>query len=144
MAFAVGLHALAVYLVLQLDPVRAALTQAAPVMVRLVAPPQPKLEESETPPKPLPVKPRVVRAKPKPAPPVMTAVSEAAAPFVAPRPPPEPLIEAPPEPAPAAPPAPPVVVAAAPAPTPLIPPRFNADYLKNPAPAYPALSRRMR
>jgi protein TonB len=25
----------------------------------------------------------------------------------------------------------------------VIPPRFNADYLNNPAPAYPALSRRM-
>ena len=29
------------------------------------------------------------------------------------------------------------------APLPLIPPAFNADYLDNPAPAYPALSRRM-
>jgi len=29
------------------------------------------------------------------------------------------------------------------APAPVIPPRFDADYLDNPAPAYPALSRRV-
>ena len=33
--------------------------------------------------------------------------------------------------------------ARAPEPPPIIPPRFNADYLQNPAPAYPALARRM-
>jgi protein TonB len=32
----------------------------------------------------------------------------------------------------------------APDPPPVVPPRFNADYLQNPAPAYPALARRMR
>jgi protein TonB len=42
---------------------------------------------------------------------------------------------APPKPVPAA------AVAAPPAP--LIPPRFDADYLDNPAPSYPALSRRL-
>jgi protein TonB len=31
-----------------------------------------------------------------------------------------------------------------PDPPPVVPPRFNADYLQNPAPAYPALARRMR
>ena len=36
-----------------------------------------------------------------------------------------------------------VEVASAPAPPPVIPPRFNADYLRNPAPAYPPLARRM-
>lgn len=34
--------------------------------------------------------------------------------------------------------------ASAPAPAPVTPPRFNAAYLRNPAPAYPALSRRQR
>ena len=38
----------------------------------------------------------------------------------------------------------PVSVAAEPVPPPIVPPRFNADYLQNPAPSYPALSRRMR
>jgi protein TonB len=45
-----------------------------------------------------------------------------------------------------APPPPPAAVAesaVAPEPAPVIPPRFNADYLQNPAPAYPALARRM-
>jgi protein TonB len=32
----------------------------------------------------------------------------------------------------------------APEPPPVIPPRFNADYLQNPAPAYPPLARRMK
>jgi periplasmic protein TonB len=54
------------------------------------------------------------------------------------------------EPAPATftvPPAPPTVVEPsappAPAPTPMTPARFDADYLQNPAPAYPALSRKL-
>jgi protein TonB len=47
---------------------------------------------------------------------------------------------------PPAPPPPPVAQSAvAPdPPPPIIPPRFNADYLQNPAPAYPALARRLR
>ena len=47
-----------------------------------------------------------------------------------------------PPPTPSPPEAPAVQVASAPEP-PIIPPRFNADYLQNPAPAYPALARRM-
>ncbi|MFZ5474223.1 MAG: energy transducer TonB, partial [Pseudomonadota bacterium] len=39
--------------------------------------------------------------------------------------------------------APAAQAAAAPAPTTVVPPRFDADYLNNPAPAYPALSRRL-
>jgi protein TonB len=35
-------------------------------------------------------------------------------------------------------------VAAAPGPVAVTPPVFNADYLENPSPAYPPLSRRMR
>jgi len=41
------------------------------------------------------------------------------------------------------PPAPVAQAAVAPEPPPIIPPRFNADYLQNPAPAYPPLARRM-
>jgi len=56
-------------------------------------------------------------------------------------------ISLPPPPEPVATPEPVTVASAAPAPpappAPLVLPRFDADYLQNPAPAYPALSRRM-
>jgi protein TonB len=59
---------------------------------------------------------------------------------------PSPIAVPPPAPTP---PQPPVEAAyapvrAPPAPAPITPPRFNADYLQNPAPPYPALARRMR
>lgn len=38
---------------------------------------------------------------------------------------------------------PPPTTAAAPVPAPIVPPSFNADYLDNPPPLYPALSRRI-
>lgn len=142
-AVTLAFHVVVIVLLLRFEPVRSALTQAAPIVVRLVSPP-PKLEKPDEPPKPLPPKPRIERPKPVPKPPLMTAVTEAQPSFVAPPPPPVPVIEAPAEPlavAPAAPPAPPAKPA--PAPVPVVPPSFNADYLNNPAPAYPALSRRM-
>lgn len=102
--------------------------------VRLIEPEKPRLAE----PKPLPPPPKPV---PRPTvvdtpPPVLTAAAEApAAPAsfaVAPQPP------APPAPPPiqAAPPAPP-------APLPVVAARFDAEYLNNPKPAYPPLSRRL-
>lgn len=55
------------------------------------------------------------------------------------------LPPAPPDPVPQpAVPAPAAPVAAAPAPAPLVPPRFDAAYLDNPPPAYPAMARRLR
>jgi protein TonB len=115
------------------------MTTAAPLVVRLISPPA-TVEKRVEPPKPLPAKPRVQRPKPVVRPPIMTAITKAPTPLVAPALPPEPLppIEAPtaPRAAAAAPPA------AAP-PPPVIPPNFNADYLNNPPPLYPALSRRM-
>lgn len=140
----IGLHALFGFALLSCEPARSALFAAAPIMVDLVTPPkaQPKPErplDIPPPPKPKPV----VRPRPRrPAPlPVITAPVEAPSPVVAPPPPPEP--PAPPEPEPA-----PVVTAPVPAPAPLpvvpvTPPVFNADYLDNPPPAYPALSRRL-
>lgn len=89
-------------------------------------------------PKPLPVKPRVQQAKPVEKPPILAAIPEAPSTAFVPPPPPTPPVEVAPQ-----------LVAAAPGaasptpPAPLIEPRFNADYLNNPAPAYPALSRRM-
>ena len=131
-AIAVALHVVIILIALQFDPVRSAITAAAPIMVRLVSP-VPVVEKRPEPPKPLPVKPRVQKPKPVARPPITTAITAAPAPVVAPVQPPTPL---PPIEAPSAP------VAAAP-PAPVIPPNFNADYLNNPPPAYPALSRRM-
>lgn len=120
--------------------------------IPLAAPPAPVVEPPAPPP-PEPVK-RVEPPKPvKPAP-------RPPKPLAPVKPPPEPVITesatalssnapvaAPAEtaPAPAAPPAAPAVESAAPAAAaPVIAARFDADYLNNPAPAYPPLSRRMR
>jgi protein TonB len=134
--FAVALHAVALVGLLQYEPARQAIAAAAPIMVSLVAPPQiqPPIES----PKPLPSKPQMkARPQPKPvvAPPIVTAPSEAPSQFIAPPPPPVslPPIEAAPPPPPA-----PAAVAE----PPVIPPRFNAAYLQNPVPPYPALARR--
>lgn len=124
-------HILLLALLAQASPeVRKAI---APIVVSLITPPQP-LPQSP----PLPSPP----SKPRPKP----AVQQ-----VAPPPASEPLanaitIETPPQP-----PAPasdasatPVAMTTPPAsPAPLTPPRFDAAYLRNPAPAYPILSRRL-
>lgn len=119
------------------------ITPPRPLTVSLITPeveepePQPKPDPTPVPPKPV--------VKPLPPPPVL--VTER------PQPTPQPVIEAPkpvpvPEPVPEVlpPPAPPVVVAEAskpaPPPPPPTPPRA-ADYLNNPKPPYPALSKRL-
>ena len=113
-------------------PVRDALKAMAPLMVELIkpkltVPPAPKIEPS----KPLPVK-RLQAPPDRPVTPVVVA-AQTAAPAA---------MEVPVQPEPK--PAPPVVAEAKLAPpVPVTPPNFNADYLDNPAPAYPALSRRM-
>ena len=122
-----GLHALAAAFLLSYEPARKALLAVAPIMVDLVMPP--KAEEPKPPtelPKPKPVTkslPKVVEP-----PPVLTAPVDAPSPITAPPPPPAP-------PAPAE-------VSAPPAPLTVTQPIFNADYLNNPAPLYPTLSRR--
>ena len=94
--------------------------------------PPPKVEPVK--PRPLPaVSHRVSAPELKPAPPappapVMTAVAEAPATYAVP---PQPTAPAKPDPAPVAAPTPPVSKA-----------RFDAEYLQNPAPAYPRASRR--
>lgn len=99
-----------------------------PLIVDLLQPEAPKAPE----PKPLPVvKPEPVRQKPTPAPKLPTPQIEATnSPVPAPAAP----VAAPPEIKPAPP---------APASEPVVQARFDADYLKNPAPPYPPLSRRM-
>lgn len=125
-----------------------AVPDSQPVLMAALIPASPPPEISPPkppePPKPLPVKPKPVVKKAPP--PVLTA---APAPAVettvtAPEPVPVPVEPAPPEPQP------PVAAAVEPAPAavaappPVIPPRFDADYLDNPAPPYPPLSRRLR
>lgn len=122
----VGLHVLALLVAFGMatSPELVKPLQALTVRMLDATPPKPRVE----PPKPpLPASPRKAPLAP---PPVMTAAAPvAAAPTftVAPQPEPRP-VEAPP-----APPAPPAIVAA----------RFDADYLQNPKPVYPAISRRL-
>lgn len=120
----------------------------ATVIAQFVAPPAPETPPApppppKAPPVPPPPRPAVVKkATPKPTP-VPLAVTEAApppnAPLVAaaePQPPAAPAAPAAaPTPAPAAP--------AAPAPERVELPSSNAAYLQNPAPGYPAISKRM-
>lgn len=123
-----GLHALAVVLLLQYAPVRSALIQAAPIMVSLIASPK-IVEKPQESSKPLAVRPTAKPPQPAQPQPLITATSEALLPVTAPAP-----VEAAPPPQPAA------KVAL---PAPFVPPNFNAAYLDNPPPPYPALARRM-
>jgi len=126
------------------QPLRMPVSQAAPLMVSFLTPPEPMTKPQPQPrPKPRPVKVREPRPrKPDVTPPILTAPQEAPTQYVAPAPEPVETPRAPAvasAPASAATPAP----APAPAPAPVVPPNFNADYLQNPAPTYPAMARRM-
>jgi protein TonB len=142
LAAALALHAAAIALALQIPPVRSAITRGAPIMVSLISPPRIAGKPQEQP-RPLPVEPKAKmrRQQPVEPPPVLTAAAEAPVPSVAPPVPPAPAaveFAAPP-----APPAPAPTPAAAEIPPPVIPPSLNADYLHNPALAYPPLARRL-
>ena len=124
----VALHAGMLYGLMQIESVRNAVEEVAPIMVGLITlpPPEPPKPRIEPPPKPQPLRPKV---EPKP----QMIVSEAPSPEpVMVAPPPEPVVEEPPAPPPPAPPAPPA---------PVIPPNFLAAYLDNPAPVYPSRAR---
>lgn len=139
----VGCHVLAVW-ALQSGLLRRAVELVIPVevMVELIEPPQPQVTpDPPAPPPPAPKPP----PKPRPAPPPPHPLP-AATPTPAPAPiqaaPPEPVVAAPPAPVVAAP--PPPAPPAPPAPAPVVtPPSSAADYLSNPKPAYPSLSKRM-
>jgi protein TonB len=122
---AVALHAVVGTALLTYEPARSALLAMAPIMVSLVSPPQPDAKPPVEPPKPKPV----IAPRPKPPEPLPII----AAPVEAPSP--SPIMVAPPAPAPL--PAPVVV-----APPVITAPIFAADYLDNPPPSYPVLSRR--
>jgi protein TonB len=102
------------------------------IYVRLVEAPPPKALPVAQEVKPMPVERKPVVRKPEPPPPILTAAAEAPSTSgfaVAPQPPAPPVaapLQAAPQPAPQA------VTAA----------RFDADYLHNPKPVYPTVSRR--
>lgn len=145
LAGVLALHVALLAALLSTKPVADAMGLPQPLMVSLLAAPEP---EPEVRPKPLPPRPQALE-RPAPPPPVLAAREAAPSPVVTQAPPPEPVplpvvLPAPvPEPVKPAPAAVPVAAAPAPATPPLVPPRFDADYLDNPAPAYPALSRRL-
>lgn len=106
--------------------------------VDLIQPPaEVRPPEPPPPPKPRPMSKRIEPVQPPPVqPPVQLAAPQAPSPAVVPSPPPLPVVAPL---SPVVPPAPP----APPAPVDIVKPRFDADYLDNPKPVYPPLSRRM-
>lgn len=128
-AVAIGMHAAAVIALLSYAPARQTLAELAPIMVNLIQPQ--KIEPPQELPKPKPVVKQPVK-KPDPKPQPLLAISE-------PVPLPSAIVAPPPTP-----PQPVEPIATKPQPSvPVVAPQFNADYLNNPAPQYPALSRRL-
>lgn len=137
-----GLHVLAVW-ALQSGLLRRAMEIVIPVQVlaELIEPPQPVIEPP--PPAPVVAAPTPPKPRPRPVPqpqpqPVAAPKPMPLAPVVpvappAPPAPPEPIVAAAPPPAPPAPPAPPRIEL----------PSSNADYLRNPPPPYPPMSKRL-
>ena len=142
----VVVHAIVVFALLSMAPVARVVGLQQPLMASLIAPPAPQAELEK--PRPLPPRPRIEPPPtPLPPPPVLSAPQTAPAPVVTAPPPPEPapVPEVLPPPAPVVEQPGPVAAVLPPAPRaePVTAPRFDADYLDNPAPAYPALSRRL-
>jgi len=129
---ALGLHALVLAGLLSHAPARQALREVAPLMVDLIQP-RPPAPRVEPPPPQAPPRPRPIARAPLPQPapeplPVLVAPAEAPAPVaIAPQPAPQPAAVPPP----------------VPAPLPVTAPVFDAAYLDNPAPVYPAIARRL-
>ena len=125
-------HVAGVWGLLQVQQVRDAVREAAPMFVNLLAPPAP-------PAPPPPPAPQPIQKKQTPAQVIAAAPSPAPAAFVVPAPPEEPQLPTPPAPVAIveAPPAPP-----APAPAPKMIPASAIQYLVPPEPEYPRLSRR--
>lgn len=129
-AIVVLLHVLLAYAMLYVSVRNELIELPSSISARLL----PMIEEKKEPAKPLPPppKPAPVRKPPviQPQPVLAVASPAATSSFaVAPQPP--------------APPPQPVVAPPAPAPVAVVAARFDADYLHNPKPVYPALSRRM-
>lgn len=121
----VAMHALAAAALLSYEPARKALLSAAPIMIEILSPPRvepPKPAPPADLPRPKPVSRQIERPVELP---ILVAPAQAPSPVMAPPTPPAPVVEAPP------------------APLPVSAPVFSAQYLQNPAPPYPGLSRRM-
>lgn len=134
-ASVLGAHMLAGWGLMQVDAVRQAVGEMAPMMMDLIAAPKPPAPPAPPPP---PAPPRVVKTPPTAAPVIAAApsLSPALPLFVVPPPstePAPPVAKAPAE--PLAPPAPP--------PTPRTIPATAVQYLEPPAPVYPSASRRL-
>lgn len=140
-AAVIGFHVLGLW-ALQTGLLRRAVELVVPVavMAELIEPPQPQVTPEPTPPKPQPA--------PKPVAPVQRVVKQAPMPLAIPDPTPAPeaptgVVSAPPAPVPAV----TEPVAAAPAAPPAPPkvelPSSDANYLNNPPPPYPPLSKRL-
>lgn len=130
-AGAVLFHLILFIALLQYTPARRSLATVAPVIVSLISEPKP---EVTPPPKP----PALPKVRTQQLPPPVQKVVEPP-PILSTAPTESPITIAP---APTVVPTPSAIFV--PEPPPIIPPRFNADYLQNPAPPYPALARRMR
>jgi protein TonB len=145
-AVVVSAHLAALAAALAYAPTRRMLAEAAPVFVRFIDAPEVPVVAPDPPPmKPPEVPKPVARVIPKPKPVAPTKPVAPATMTAAPVPSSTADHEAPPAPATSdpSPPAPVVQAAAAASAASVVPPGFQADYLHNPAPAYPALSRRL-
>ena len=146
-ALTVVIHGSAVAAIVAYQPTRTVTVPPAPMMVSLITPPKAEPQVQEKVDRP----PEIIPPKPKPRPKARPQARPAPAPPPAPAPVPLQAVP-PPEPAapavaavvpvPVPPPPAPPTSAAEPAPLPVTPPVFDADYLVNPPPAYPTLSRR--
>lgn len=139
-AFTAGIvaaHVAALWALLQVDAVRQAVAEVAPIVVDIVAPPAPV---PTPPPPPPPPRPRTP-TPPKPAPVIAAAPSPAPAPaYTVPPPPPEPPVQQ----EVFTPPAPPAPPAPAPAPVgPKVVPASALKYRVAPKTEVPLASRRM-
>lgn len=129
LAVVVLLHALLFWALLRMEVIVLPAPLAV-LQVELLTPPAPELPKPEiVPPKPRPVEKRPERPR---------EIVPLALPAESPAPPTAPVVAAP-----AVPPAPSFAPPAPPAPPVPTQPRFDADYLDNPKPAYPSLSRRL-
>ncbi len=127
-ALVAAAHVLCLYLMMMHAPTRAAMTHATGFMVTLIRE-QPNAESKPTElPKPMPAKLTISPPVPVPIPFVATTVPAD--------------ITAPPPPQPLAKPVRPAQIGPTQV-TAVVPPRFDADYLDNPAPVYPRLSKRL-
>jgi protein TonB len=143
-ALVVSAHLVALAAALAYAPTRRMLAEAAPVFVRFVTPPEvPMVAPDPAPTKPPEVPKPVAKVPPKPKPVAPARPVAPATLTAAPVPSSTVSHEAPPATSDTQPPAPAVQAAAAASTANVVPPSFHADYLQNPAPAYPALSRRL-